>query len=649
VSLVEVFVRIVAAGAIAVVTTAVSLRLLGVRRGWGTSLLSGILGWGIGGLLALGLGRWDWGADGLVLHALAIGVPATMAVAVALDLLARPGSLAIGEMAGLVVAPRLLRSLRMRVAVLRRYRQLVRLARREGFGPLLLSGRRGERPTGTTAVRLRRLLEEAGGVYVKVGQIAATRMDLVPPDICAELAGLQNRVPPETIERVKPALEAELGAGVDEVFAEFDWEPLAAASIGQTYRARLRSGEAVVLKIQRPGIGDVIERDLAALALLAGLAQRRTELGRGVRSAEMLEHFATSLRAELDFRREADAMVEMDLLLGEGGGVRIPKVYNELCTPRLLVQERFEGCTVADTEQLTAAPEAREALAKQLLRSILDQVLRVGFFHADPHPGNVFAFDDGSLGLIDFGSVGRLDSIQQSAVVDILLAFVRRDVGLLRNGIERVADVAQAASPEPVERALARLMAENVRPTGTIEPTVLQDLVSTLGPFGIRLPRDLVLLSRALITLEGTLRVLSPGMSLVPAVTEVMTSKTAPPIIDRTTVVRDELLSALPRLRRIPDQVDRILTVAGRGDLRVRSVVGEDSQRILRTLVNRALLALIGFAFLAVSGVLLVAADAGPPVASGPGLFEILGYGGLLAGTVLLLRVVAAVARDGTT
>jgi len=649
VSFLEVAGRIVMAGALAVVTTALSLRLLGVRRGWGTSLLAGVFGWGTGGLLALSLAGWDWGSDGLVVGTLAIGVPATMAVAVALDLLAPPGSLAIGERAGLVVAPRLLRALRMRVAAVRRYRQLLRLARREGFGPLLLAGRRVERPDATTAVRLRRVLEEAGGVYVKVGQIAATRMDLVPPEICAELARLQNQVPAEPVERVRPALEAELGAEVDQVFAEFDWEPLAAASIGQTYRARLLSGEEVVVKIQRPGIDDVIERDLSALSLLAGLAQRRTELGQGVRPAEILEHFASSLRAELDFRREADAMAEMDLLIGDTCAVRIPRVYNHLCTPRLLVQERFEGCTVADTEQLLASPIDRDALARQLLRSILDQVLRVGFFHADPHPGNVFVLADGTLGLIDFGSVGRLDSIQQDAVVEILLAFVRRDVGLLRNAIERVADVAPAASPEPVERALARLMAENVRPSGAIQPTVLQDLVSTLGPFGIRLPRDLVLLSRALITLEGTLRVLSPEMSLVPAVAEMMASKSEPPILDRNTLVREELLSALPRLRRIPDQVDRILSVAGRGDLRIRSVVDEDTQRVLRTLVNRALLAVIGLAFLAVSGALLVAADEGPAVASGTGLFEILGYGGLLAGTVLLLRVVAAIARDGTT
>ena len=648
-SLPDVAVRLLVAGVLAVVTTALSLRLLGARRGWTTSLVSGLVGWGVAGVLALALARWDWGADGLVLQTLAIGVPATMGVAVALDLLARPGSLARGELAGLVVAPRPLRAVRTKVAVLRRYRQLLGLARREGFGPLLSAGGRLERSAQTTGVRIRRLLEEAGGVYVKLGQIAATRLDLLPPEICAELARLQNRVPPAPVEQIRPALEAELGAEVDQVFADFDWEPLASASIGQTYRATLHSGEAVVVKVQRPGIHEVIERDLAALALLADLAQRRTEVGQGLRSREMLDHFATSLRAELDFRREAEAMVEMDLLLDGSGGLRIPNVYAEFCTPRLLVQERFEGCTLSDSTNLDALGLDRAGLAQQLLRATLDQVLRIGFFHADPHPGNVFAFADGTLGLIDFGAVGRLDSIQQSAVIEIMAAFVRRDASLLRNGVERVADVAGAAPPERIERALARLMADNIRATGNIEPTVLQDLVSTLAEFGVRLPADLVILSRALITLDGTLRVLSPGISLVPAVTDLMTSPTSPPILDREALIRDEIMSALPRLRRLPDQVDRILSLTGRGDLRVRNVVDEDGQRILRTLVNRALLTAIGFAFLLLSGILLVASDKGPTVASDTGLFEILGYGALLFGTVLVLRVVTAVARDGTT
>ena len=149
------------------------------------------------------------------------------------------------------------------------------------------------------------------------------------------------------------------------------------------------------------------------------------------------------------------------------------------------------------------------------MRGMLEQVLKLGFFHADPHPGNVFAFPDGSLGLIDFGAVGRLDPIQQSAVIDMLAGLIQRDVSLLRDGIERVADVTEAVSAERLERALARLMAENIRPTGAIEPTVMQDLVRMLSEFGIRLPGDLVVLSRSLVTLEGTLRIIWPMASMV--------------------------------------------------------------------------------------------------------------------------------------
>jgi ubiquinone biosynthesis protein len=625
--------------------TAVSLRLLGIGRGWTKALAAGVVGWLVGGTVALGVSDWDWGADGLLLHAFAIAVPATMAAAVLIDLVARPGTLAMGERAGLVVTPRPLRALRRRIAVFRRYRELLDLLRREGF---VSSGAHG-RVDDAAGVRLRAVLEEAGGVYIKLGQIAATRVDMVPPDVADELAQLQNQVAPEPREAIQAVLEAELGAPVDEVFAEFDWEPLAAASIGQTHRARLRTGERVVVKVQRPGIEDLMERDLAALSLVADVAQRRTALGQGMRTGEMVAQFAVSLRAELDFRREADAMEEMGSLLADRSPVRIPRVHRQLLTRRLLVQERFEGCTVTDGEQLDEWGIDRRALADLLLHSTLDQVLRAGFFHADPHPGNVFAFPDGSLGLIDFGAVGRLDSIQHAAVMDMLVALARHDVSLLRDGVERVADVTGAGSPEQLERALARLLADHVRPGGAMEPTIMQDLVAMLTQFGVRLPGDLVILSRALVTLDGTLRVLAPGMSLVAAATEMITAGTATPIIDRKALVRAELEAALPHLRRLPDRIDRILTLAGRGDLRVRSVVDEDSRRILRTLVNRSLLAVVGSAFLLVSALLLVAADEGPNVATDTGLFEVLGFGGLLVGTVLLLRVVAAVARDGTT
>ena len=259
----------------------------------------------------------------------------------------------------------------------------------------------------------------------------------------------------------------------------------------------------------------------------------------------------------------------------------------------------------------------------------------------------MFILSDGSLGLIDFGAVGRLDSIQQAAVVDMLIAITRHDVALLRESIERVADVSEHVAPERLERALARLLADHVRTNGAVDPSVMQDLVAMISAFGVRLPGDLVLLSRALATLDGTLRVMAPGMSLVAAATELMASTESP--IDPDTVVRDAMMSALPQLRRLPDRIDRILMLTGRGDLRIRSVIDEDSRRILRTLVNRALLIAVGATLLLTSVALLVPADAGPRVSADVGLFEILGYGGLLAGIVLLLRVVAAVARDGTT
>jgi ubiquinone biosynthesis protein len=649
VRVIEVVIGVMVVVAVAAVTTSMSLRLLGVRRGWAAGLLSASIGWGTAAFVSLSLSEWNWDTEGLALHTFAIGIPLTMAVAVTLDLLARPGTLATGERAGLLSAPRPVRALKTQVSVFRRYRELLGLARQEGFGPLISSRHRAERTVDPPGVRLRRLLESAGGLYIKLGQIAATRVDLLPPEVCEELAELQNRVAPLPRDVMEAALAAELGRDPAEVFTEFDWEPLASASIGQTYVARLTSGEPVVVKLQRPGVDEVLVRDLAALSLLAGLAQRRTAFGQDIRSGDLLDQFAESLAAELDFRLEAEAMEEMTLVLGSASAVRIPKVHRGLTSRRLLVQERFEGFTLADSAELRASDIDRDALAHQLLGCTLDQIMGPGLFHADPHPGNVFVFADGTLGLIDFGAIGRLDPIQQAAIVDIVSGLVRRDIGLLREGVERVADVASVTSLEDMERALSRLVAQHVRATGTIDPTVLQDLVSTLTRVGVQLPTDLVVLSRALATVDGTLRVISPGTSLLNAALDLVSSRSTAAAVDPQTLIRDEALSALTRLRRLPDQIDRILTLTARGDLRIRSVVDEDSQRIVRTLVNRALLTAVGTALTLGSVLLLVSADAGPEVGTGPGLFEIFGYGGLLAGTVLLLRVVAAVARDGTT
>ena len=629
-----------------------SLRLLGGRRGWVTGLVAAVIGWGAAVLVALGVNDWEWGADGLAIHLVAIGIPATMAAAVILDLLARPGSLAFGERAGLVVTPRPIRAIRRRISVLRRYRELVRLCREQGFGPFLSATDRAERTVDAPGVRLRRVLEQAGGVYVKLGQIAATRVDLLPPDVCNELAELQNRVPAEPQERI--AAGARGGTGQRPSTRS---SPSSTGSPSPPPRSArptgpgLRSGESVVVKVQRPDIEAMMERDLAALALLANMAQRRTPFGQGVRSGELLAQFATGLRKEVDFRHEADAMSEMAALLGDRSTVRVPAVHRDLSTRRVLVQERFEGVTVSDIGRLDEADVDRHRLADELLRATLDQIIRIGVFHADPHPGNVFVLAGGELGLIDFGAVGRLDPIEQAAIVDIMIALARRDVSLLRDGVERVAQFTDTTSPDELERALARLMADHVRPGASVDPAVFEELVATLSRFGMRLPTDVVLLSRALVTVDGTLRVSGsrPGVRRRGDASWSNARTTIGPSSTARSWSREELLAMLPHLRRLPDQVDRILTLTGRGELRVRSILDEDSGRIVRTLANRLLLVLAGTSFLATSAWLLASTDDGPQIAGQTGLFEAFGYGGLLVGAVLVLRVVAAVARDGTT
>ena len=402
------------------------------------------------------------------------------------------------------------------------------------------------------------------------------------------------------------------------------------------------------MKIQRPDIADVMDRDLAASSLVAEVAQQRTSFGQSVRTGEVLDQFARSLLSELDFQREASAMEEMAVLVGPSGDVRVPKLYRDLCTHRLLVQERFEGMTVADAEKSGEWRADRRLLAERLLRSMLDQVLRYGFFHADPHPGNVFILSDGSLGLIDFGAVGRLDSIQQAAIVDMLIAITRHDVALLRESVERVADVSEHVAPERLERALARLLADHVRANGAVDPSVMQDLVAMISAFGVRLPGDVVLLSRALATLDGTLRVMAPGMSLVAAATELMASTESPIDPRHRREGRDDVrppAAATPSRphRSHPDAHGPRRPSHPQRDRRRLPTDPADARE------PRALGGGRGDALARLCRVLLVPADAGPRVSTDVGLFEILGYGGLLAGIVLLLRVVAAVARDGTT
>jgi ubiquinone biosynthesis protein len=632
-------------------------RLLGVRRSWTTAMVSGVVGWLAGASLSLVIAGAEGGA-GFSRNLWLFSTFFAMSATAWAELLAKPGALARAR-TGLAAVPRPLRSLRRARARLGRYAQISRIAVRYGFGRSLgltetedgmaedgmaASGR------APVAVRLRRALEECGGVFVKLGQVLSTRSDLLPAQAVAELSRLQDRVTQERREPMQSLVEAELGAGVDQVFAEFDWDPLAAASIGQAYRARLATGDRVIVKVQRPGIAEGVERDIDVLLELARTAESRTAWAAEYRVLELATEFADRLREELDFRIEARNAMEMASRLGPDSPVRIPRVYAELTTARILVMEWLDGVSVGQAAQVDALGVDRPALAAGLLRCALTEMLVDGHFHADPHPGNVLVLGDGRLGLIDFGATGRLDPMQQSSLREMLVAVNLRDAALLRQAVLEVATLRRGFDDQQLERALARFMARNLGPGATPSAAMFNELLQLFFSFGITLPPEFSTFFRALVTLEGTLTTLCPGYLVIDAAQAIATEWASERMTAESLeqLARREVVGLLPLLRRLPRHADRLATIVARGDLRASVSLFRDPEDVgaLTRLVNRAVLAFLG-GMVGLMSVLLIGIEGGPPFTGETSLYQFFGYFGLFCGTVLVLRVLVAVLRDG--
>jgi ubiquinone biosynthesis protein len=616
-------------------------------------VVSGLTGWVAGTALAYAIARHE-GEGGFTRNLWLFSTFFAMSGSVWIELLAKPGTLARAQ-AGLGSVPRPFRALRRRSQRVSRYAQITRIVVRNGLGPSLgLSGPadagdEGERKA-PVPVRLRRTLEECGGMFVKLGQVLSSRSDLLPPAVVTELCRLQDHVAPADREAVRVSLEAELGAPVASVFAEFDWKPIAAASIAQAHRARLQTGEAVIVKVQRPGIAESVERDIQVLLELVRAAQARTPWAAQYRALELAQEFAASLREELDFRIEARHATEIASRLADGSGVRIPAVHGELTTGRVLVMEWLDGVSVGAAAGRDLPGLDRRAAADSLLRTALGQMLVDGHFHADPHPGNVMLLGDGAVGLIDFGATGRLDPLEQSSLRAMMVAVARNDAALLRQAVLEVATLRRGFDDEQLERSLARFMARHLGAGSVPSAAMFNELLQLFFSFGIVLPPEFSTFFRAIVTLEGTLTTLCPGYLVIQEAQAVATEwareRLTPGSLEE--LARQELVSLAPMLRRVPRHVDRLATIVERGDLRARvSLLGDpDDVRLLATWLNRAVLAFLGFSSGLIS-VLLLQAPNSPPFSGTTTLFQFFGYFGLFCSTVLLLRVLVAILHDG--
>ncbi len=372
---------------------------------------------------------------------------------------------------------------------------------------------RTRRPRGQ---RLREALEELGPIFVKFGQVLSTRPDLLPEDIAEELAKLQDRVPPFPEAEALGVIENVLGGKVADLFSDFSHAALASASVAQVHAARLHEGAEVVVKVLRPGIEPVIERDLQLLYVLARLAVRYSPEARRLRPVEVVDEFRKTLRDELDLRVEAANASRLRANFAESKLLYVPKVYWDLTRREVMVMERIHGIPISNVEALKAAGIDMKQLAHHGVEIFFTQAFRDGFFHADMHPGNIFVYPDGRYCAVDFGIMGSLGEKDKRYLAENFLAFFNRDYRAVAEAHLRAGWVPPDTRVEEFESAIrAVLEPAFAKPLSEISfGRLLLHLFQTARRFNMEIQPQLVLLQKTLFNIEGLGRRLYPELDL---------------------------------------------------------------------------------------------------------------------------------------
>jgi predicted unusual protein kinase regulating ubiquinone biosynthesis (AarF/ABC1/UbiB family) len=403
-----------------------------------------------------------------------------------------------------------------------RYRDIARLLMKYGRSDLVRDAglddlADGDASGGDAAVppkaeELADDLERMGPTYIKLAQLLSTRADLIPPPYAQALSRLQDSVEPFPFEEVERIVTEELGVRLSRAFASFDSKPLASASLGQVHRAQLRDGREVVVKVQRPGIRERIADDMEALAELAELADNHSDAGRRYGFSDLLEQFRRSLQGELDYRREAANLAMLGRIFGPYDRLVVPEAVDDYTTGKVLTMGYVSGRKITELGPLAKLELDGRVLAQQLFEAYLDQILVEGFFHADPHPGNVLLTDDGCVALIDVGMVARVPKAMRHQLVKLLLAIsdgngkaaadVAVAMGRPLESFDAEGFCSQAA--ELVERSVGMSMDE------IDAGTLVMELMRVSGDNGLRLPAELSMMGKALLNLVQVSHVLDP-------------------------------------------------------------------------------------------------------------------------------------------
>lgn len=492
-----------------------------------------------------------------------------------------------------------------------------------------------------TAAKVRLALTELGTTGIKLGQMLSTRADLIGPELTAELAELQANVPAEPAETARQILQTDLGRPVEELFAEFEDTPLAAASIAQVHCARLHSGERVVVKVRRSGIEGKVATDLEIVQALAELLEKHSPSLRPYQPVAVVRQFRRTLLREMDFTYEKRNLEEFARHFAAEPDVHIPTVYPDLCSHQIITMERLNGVPGNDIAALRVSGEDLTEFARRGANMYLEMVFRDGFYHADPHPGNLVLMPGSVVGVIDCGQVGRIDDELRDEVEALLLAIVENDSGQVTEQVLRLGAVPADFPRERLRADLDDFMADYVgHPLRDINVgSALSSLIEIVRRYHITLPPPLAVLLKTLIVLEGTSRRFSPDLSLA----ELMQ-----PFCQRMVMRRLSPSRLLRRARKTYRDWDRLITLLPRdlADLLARfrdgTLTVHLDHRHLDPIVNRLVLGVLTAAIFLGSSQLW--SNQAQPVLFGVSIFGAFGY---VVSLFLGWRLLRAIRKSG--
>ncbi|MCY9662735.1 AarF/ABC1/UbiB kinase family protein [Paenibacillus chondroitinus] len=421
--------------------------------------------------------------------------------------------------------------MRKRIRQLQRYRDIVIALVRHGFGFLveesdLLQRLRipirrfqvhDDADRKSLGLRIRDVVEELGPTFIKLGQIASTRMDLLPEDIVKELQKLQDDVKPIPYKQVQEIIQAELGQSIETIYDRFEEQSLAAASIGQVHLGVLHTGERVAIKIQRPQAGESIRIDLEILADLAAMAERRFAWARRIQMEVLIAEFGKSLLNELDYTKEARNAEKIADQFKDVAHINVPLIYSDYCSKKVMTMQYIEGVRLYQEDQLDAYGYNRARIANRLIQTLFHQIFVEGLFHADPHPGNIVIQPGEVIALLDFGMVGRLTSESKFHFSSLIIALMRQNTDGVIKAIYRIGLIDEELDMEELRFDIEELRERyfGVPLSRVSLGGIVNDLFEVAYKYHIRVPADFILLGKTLLTIEGVVTKLDPTISIV--------------------------------------------------------------------------------------------------------------------------------------